>query len=490
MSTESEVKNIEIPRSTVFKNSKELLTTPKKKEKTDTFIRPHVEYDSSISKKKFLLLNKEFEQQFAHLYMIRLSQMKDNVIRNALKQLGKTDVYIAKRVVNLEFGVETLVVGTLYKDMKLKPNILLEYTKERYVDPDIPDLPEDVNTRKHRVSDQDILILEDETGRTKLVFDNEEHERHLVDEFVTGVIFACLGQEDHNGNFNVKQYFTHGFCPQTRYPHFADDMYVALVSGILVGGPRFNIMAVQTMVDYLCGATGSSEEHFHIVSKILRMVIAGNSVAAPDRLEGELFGVRGSLRPREMTSLVQPMRSVDNLVRQLASTMEVDVMPGEQDPTNPALPQQPLHPSMLPECANLTTTRLVTNPYAFTVQGVEFLGTSGQNIDDLRKYSANDSTLDMMEKLLNWAHIAPTAPDTLDSYPFKESDPFVIEKQPHIFFVGNQERFESKLVYGKEGQKTLIVSVPSFSLDPTLVLVNLRTFACHPISFYLNTEWI
>jgi hypothetical protein len=60
-----------------------------------------------------------------------------------------------------------------------------------------------------------------------------------------------------------------------------------------VGHPRFNVMAVQTMVDYLCGATGGSDEHEHIVSKIMRVVIAGNHVSAPDRLGGELFGVRG-----------------------------------------------------------------------------------------------------------------------------------------------------------------------------------------------------
>lgn len=47
------------------------------------------------------------------------------------------------------------------------------------------------------------------------------------------------------------------------------------------------------MVDFLCGATGGSDEHKHIISKIARVIIAGNSVAAPDRLQGELFGVRG-----------------------------------------------------------------------------------------------------------------------------------------------------------------------------------------------------
>ncbi len=51
----------------------------------------------------------------------------------AIKELGN-DVKIAKRVVNLNEGEEALAIGTLYKDMKLKPNILLEYTKEVRID--------------------------------------------------------------------------------------------------------------------------------------------------------------------------------------------------------------------------------------------------------------------------------------------------------------------------------------------------------------------
>ena len=42
-----------------------------------------------------------------------------------------------------------------------------------------------------------------------------------------------------------------------------------------------------------------------------------------------------------------------------------------------------------------------------------FLGTSGQNIDDLFKYSEAKNKLEFMERTLRWRHLVPTAPNTL-----------------------------------------------------------------------------
>lgn len=47
------------------------------------------------------------------------------------------------------------------------------------------------------------------------------------------------------------------------------------------------------------------------------------------------------------------------------------------------------------------------------------------------------------------AHLAPTAPDTLRTYPFKESDPFIIEDIPHIYFIGNQPKFATTMIESK-----------------------------------------
>jgi hypothetical protein len=42
-----------------------------------------------------------------------------------------------------------------------------------------------------------------------------------------------------------------------------------------------------------------------------------------------------------------------------------------------------------------------------------FLGTSGQNVDDLEKYSEAKDKIAFMERTLRWRHLAPTAPNTL-----------------------------------------------------------------------------
>lgn len=56
-------------------------------------------------------------------------------------------------------------------------------------------------------------------------------------------------------------------------------------------------------------------------------------------------------------------------------------------------------------------------------------------------------------------------------------------KTPHIYFIGNQDKFASQLVTGKQGQRTRVVTLPSFASTGTIALVNLRTLDCHSVNF-------
>jgi DNA polymerase delta subunit 2 len=57
----------------------------------------------------------------------------------------------------------------------------------------------------------------------------------------------------------------------------------------------------------------------------------------------------------------------------------------------------------------------LTNPAEFELGNIKILGTSGQNIDDIKRYSTikEQTDIDLIEMTLFYGHIAPTLPDTL-----------------------------------------------------------------------------
>lgn len=176
------------------------------------------------------------------------------------------------------------------------------------------------------------------------------------------------------------------------------------------------------------------------------------------------------------------MKQVDSFIAHVGQTMAVDLMPGDQDPSSVSLPQQPIHAAMFPKSFKYNTFTRGTNPYGFSVDDVKFLGHAGQPNADFFRYTTQTSAVQVLETCLRSAHVAPSAPDTLDCYPFTEHDPFMITETPHVYFAGNQKEFETKLI--EESKiRVRLVSIPSFALSPSLVLVNIRTLECQHIQF-------
>jgi len=180
-------------------------------------------------------------------------------------------------------------------------------------------------------------------------------------------------------------------------------------------------------------------------SKVVRVVIAGNSVraiAAKQRQNASAM----ILRTIDTTEMLKSIKLLDDFVANLAQSVDVDLMPGEFDPSNHMMPQQPIHHCMFPKAAINRSFSGVPNPYQFNIEERLILGTSGQNIDDVRRYTNIESPIECMKNILHWSHIAPTCPDTLPCYPFLGEDPFIIDNCPHVFFCGqNSETFRTEL---------------------------------------------
>lgn len=364
-------------------------------------------------------------------------------------------------------------------------------------------------------------MLEDDSGRLRLTGD-------ILKSFtlVTGCIIAVMGTENSTGDFEIIDVKFPDLPPQpdrwslskppprsspsppntkagkqTQTKQEDEDMdmtdasspgtggKIAIVSGLNFSDHDTSYaLELNLLLEYLLGeALGPAAQAE--LAQISRLVIAGNSIAAANPRTGETAADKkaSSKKYGYDASAYNPLPSqlLDDFLAELLPAMPVTLLPGEHDPANSSYPQQPIHSAMFPRARAFSAAPgdgdargwfdTVTNPWEAEVDGWRVLGTGGQNVDDIFRYVDSDDRLGMMEAMCRWRCSAPTAPDTLWCYPFQDDDPFVMKKCPHVYFVGCQPEFGTRVITGPEGQAVRLIAVPSFSESKEIVLIDSET---------------
>eukprot|EP01063_Lacrimia_lanifica_P012981 TRINITY_DN19665_c0_g1_i1.p1 TRINITY_DN19665_c0_g1~~TRINITY_DN19665_c0_g1_i1.p1 ORF type:complete len:467 (+),score=147.25 TRINITY_DN19665_c0_g1_i1:68-1402(+) len=412
--------------------------------------------------RRFLLRSTKFTQQYSHLYQARLQAVEKRCAEAAADRWAGVPTQHVVAVAGSD-GM-CVLVGALYKNMKLKPDFLVDYRRELGEDDDYEE-PVPFGT-----SDDDSLSLEDNTGRVELVGEMD------VAKFCTGMIVALLGRPQGK-KFLVDDWFFPPLSPQRPLPAAADTApeYIALLSG-----PAFSAEMTHTLwleldavSSFLRGNLGCHE----VARNITKLIVAGGlikptadlAITSKIKLEMEdhdvmKLGLAGS-----------PMKRCDAWLASIAQSLPVDVMPGQDDPTTAYLPYQPLHPCLFPMTRNCANTACVTSPFHCRVRGqVEVVGTSGENLHELALYTRGASSAELLASLVRCGHIAPTAPDTLPCYPFTGEDPLQMLTPPHVMFAGHAEAFETDLLM-EEGMVCRTIAVPDFTKAPGLVLLDINS---------------
>jgi DNA polymerase delta subunit 2 len=308
-----------------------------------------------------------------------------------------------------------------------------------------------------------------------------------VNSLVTGVVACVLGHEDEESNsFKVEDICFAGPSPRIpqRYVMKEEPKYVMFVSGLgfSLHASAQLMEAREMLLDMLTGRNESGVNQK--ASRIVKLVVAGNcigmNVRKDEAIHIEKNGKQWSNKNRAYTAPV--VSKIDEWLAELGKHIEIDLLPGEYDPSSALMPQQAFHPALLPECSALQSIRCTTNPYASTIDGTQFLGTSGQTVNSIRAYSNMDEAVQIMCRQLEWSHQAPMAPDCLNSYPFKDYDPYIIEELPHVYFAGNQPEFNS-MMFDQNGNNTRLISIPEFETSFIAVLLNLKDLSVEICSF-------
>lgn len=82
----------------------------------------------------------------------------------------------------------------------------------------------------------------------------------------------------------------------------------------------------------------------------------------------------------------------------------------------------------------------------------------------------------------------PLANPHLGCYPFQDKDQFVIEECPHVYFVGNQPRYDTTVIDGPAGQHVRLVTIPKFHATGELVLLDAETLEVEIVKFDVHEE--
>ncbi|KAJ2864439.1 DNA polymerase delta small subunit Cdc1 [Coemansia erecta] len=259
-----------------------------------------------------------------------------------------------------------------------------------------------------------------------------------------------------------------------------EDRFVAFVSGFNATIEQPVTLEMQLLAEYIVGNLGSADTQ-RACAQIVQVVVAGGLLSLPEPPLGHTEDPRANDRHAAAKLVAQ----IDEYLADIAASVPLTVMPGKGDPADVSIPQQPINRRMFGQCCQFSGFVSTTNPAWLNVDGVEILGTAGQNIDDLRRYSVKgESACLLAAESLRWRHIAPTAPDTLWCYPFTDRDPFILEHSPHVYVVGNQPVADCAWAGDADAARsarTRVLAVPVFKDSHQIMLLNLRTMECSAV---------
>ncbi|VDK77197.1 unnamed protein product [Litomosoides sigmodontis] len=404
-----------------------------------------------------------FHRQYYHIYRARVKLLQKRIVDNAKLLLG--DDIEPCRLTKVTKNDKVFIIGTIAKRVKLRPSILRDLAEEQLI------LPQPVAEDK-LIGDEDFVELEDDNQIVRLSGD------FALDELATGCVVGIYGMRLEDDIFQVNQMIWPTKAPQPVYPVLNDDRYVAFVSGFSFTGQADKdaekIFSLDLLQKWLCGVLPLSGKERDTVERVVRLIVAGESVAITERRKQFTTAARYQIK-NEKCPNVECVAHMDEFLSKICSLMEVDVMPGIGDPSTYLMPQQPIHRAVFEMGSRHgKMLNLVTNPYQFILEGVHILGTSGECLSDLKRFTEKFSGIELLSEILQWQHLAPTIPDTVDGFPFLDRDPFIIESFPHILFAANQPEASHVVVEYEGNRRTLLLSIPSFTKTFSMVLVNLR----------------
>lgn len=166
---------------------------------------------------------------------------------------------------------------------------------------DSSEITYNINDIESYVSDDDVIYLEDESGRIKCSGDCLNPSKLL-----TGTIVCVLGSV-RNSTFECKDICYPEPATIFPYPKIDNDNYILFTSGFSISD-NSDIIPIDLLIQYLRGCITSVIPP----QNIIHMVIAGNSL----NIDGELF-LNKQVKKDEKEKAIQPLKLLDTIISEV-----------------------------------------------------------------------------------------------------------------------------------------------------------------------------
>ncbi|KAL6933699.1 uncharacterized protein HGUI_03221 [Hanseniaspora guilliermondii] len=412
---------------------------------------------------KYTSSNKGSMNQYFNIYNNRLNYFKPRIINNA-KSIFGSSIKVTSKVLDIQptllsqsikldqpkdsINTKGLIftVGTIYTEMKYKPDILNQVSKDIYGMPESPSHYTIQNdSDRADFSQNSEMLLEDESGRVVLKFDHFEAPKDIL---VTGVVVGIRGFVDVDNCLQVLDCcYPEALSNKDLKIEDDEDSKILLISGLNIDKDT-NLPLLQKLQEFLAGVSKNTK-----VSR--NVVFLGDSLTNYTNLN-----------------------IMNDFLLTLIKSKTLTIIPSFNDPSDKALPQRPINMKLFERKLQINSNKLIcseTNP--FYLDKYRVILESGDSINDIVKYGDYDgieSRSEILKGFIKWQNLVPTAPDTLNIMPFdinEKQDPFVLkESYPKSLIVGNQPE-----LININYNNVQILGIPIFSKTKQVVELDLKT---------------
>jgi DNA polymerase delta subunit 2 len=358
------------------------------------------------------------------------------------------------------------------------------------------------------IDEKDTLSLEDSSGRVKI---DKMNSKLNVNEFVSGIPCALKGKLNEKGVYVVDEYLYYkpDSLSRNETPMDIDSNnlnnnqnLILFISNLKIGKPQeydegLSPSARTMLADFIQNHNLNNELN-DISNRIKRVIFVGDSVYVNDKIEELEKGsyIKAEEYKNEVKDIINSYTLLDKYLKVISSYVHVDLINSIEGNDGVYFPQNPNSQLLfLDNLVNINakTLNLVPNPYNFEIYSHKtktkktFLGTSGENINNILQFTDINDPLVAMEKTIEWGHLAPLAPDTLRIYPYSQSDPLLLNNIPDVYFISGKNDLNKKVINlktnGKTKKEVLLIELPDFSSTFKGVILNVDDESIREINF-------